>query len=68
MDTAALRAYRALVEAEGFAEWFARVSPLREIGAMRIGSRPARRGIAPTTGLDRSFAGFDADRASGLGG
>jgi phosphoenolpyruvate carboxylase len=52
MDAAALRAYRALVGAEGFAEWFARVSPLAEIGAMRIGSRPARRGIATGGGLD----------------
>jgi phosphoenolpyruvate carboxylase len=46
MDAGALRAYRALVEAEGFAEWFARISPLEEIGAMRIGSRPSRRGVA----------------------
>ena len=52
MDAGALRAYRALVETEGFAEWFARISPLAEIGAMRIGSRPARRGVAPAAGLD----------------
>ncbi len=52
MDAGALRAYRALVETEGFAEWFARISPLEEIGAMRIGSRPARRGVAPAAGLD----------------
>jgi phosphoenolpyruvate carboxylase len=52
MDAAALRTYRALVEADGFAEWFARISPLDEIGAMRIGSRPARRGVAATAGLD----------------
>jgi phosphoenolpyruvate carboxylase len=52
MDAGALRAYRALVETEGFAEWFARISPLGEIGAMRIGSRPARRGVAPAAGLD----------------
>jgi phosphoenolpyruvate carboxylase len=52
MDAGALRAYRALVEADGFAGWFARVSPLEEIGAMRIGSRPARRGVAAVTGLD----------------
>jgi phosphoenolpyruvate carboxylase len=52
MDAGALRAYRALVEAEGFAEWFARISPLAEIGAMRIGSRPARRGIAAGAGLE----------------
>lgn len=35
--------YRSLVEAEGFAEWFAQVSPLEEIGRLRLGSRPARR-------------------------
>jgi phosphoenolpyruvate carboxylase len=52
IDAGALRAYRALVEADGFAEWFARISPLAEIGAMRIGSRPARRGVAATAGLD----------------
>jgi len=52
MDAAALRAYRSLVGAEGFAEWFARISPLGEIGALRIGSRPARRGVAPAAGLD----------------
>ena len=52
MDAGALRAYRTLVETEGFAEWFARISPLEEIGAMRIGSRPARRGVAAAAGLD----------------
>jgi phosphoenolpyruvate carboxylase len=52
MDAGALRAYRALVEADGFAEWFARISPLEELGAMRIGSRPARRGVAQAAGLD----------------
>jgi phosphoenolpyruvate carboxylase len=44
IDDAAKRAFRTLVEANGFAEWFARVSPLDEIGGLRIGSRPARRG------------------------
>jgi phosphoenolpyruvate carboxylase len=52
MDAGALRAYRALIEADGFAEWFARISPLEELGAMRIGSRPARRGVARAAGLD----------------
>ncbi len=52
MDAGALRAYRSLVEADGFAEWFAQISPLAEIGAMRLGSRPARRGVAPAAGLD----------------
>ncbi len=49
IGAAALRAYRNLVEAPGFAAWFARISPLREIDDLRIGSRPARRGAA--TGL-----------------
>ena len=36
-------AYRELVEADGFADWFAAISPLEELGSLRIGSRPARR-------------------------
>ena len=44
IDAAAKGSFRALVEADGFAEWFATVSPLEEIGGLRIGSRPARRG------------------------
>jgi phosphoenolpyruvate carboxylase len=52
IDDAALRAYRSLVETDGFAEWFARISPVEEFGAMRIGSRPARRGVAPAGALD----------------
>jgi phosphoenolpyruvate carboxylase len=52
IDAGALRAFRALVETEGFAEWFARISPLEEISGMRIGSRPARRQAAATAGLD----------------
>ncbi len=46
IGAAALRAYRELIEADGFAAWFARISPLQEIGGLRIGSRPARRGTA----------------------
>src|SRR5262252_398039 len=37
-------AYRRLVEAGGFAAWFALVSPIEELSSLRIGSRPARRG------------------------
>ena len=44
IDVAAKSAFRDLVEADGFAEWFATVSPLEEIGGLRIGSRPSRRG------------------------
>jgi phosphoenolpyruvate carboxylase len=47
IDEAARAAFRGLVEAEGFADWFARISPLGEIGGLRIGSRPAKRGLAP---------------------
>jgi phosphoenolpyruvate carboxylase len=43
IGVAAQRAYRSLVDADGFAEWFAEVSPLGEISQLRIGSRPARR-------------------------
>jgi phosphoenolpyruvate carboxylase len=47
IDKAACAAFRGLVESEGFAEWFARISPLGEIGGLRIGSRPAKRGLVP---------------------
>jgi phosphoenolpyruvate carboxylase len=43
VDKAARSAYRALVEAEGFAEWFGQVSPIEELSRLRIASRPARR-------------------------
>jgi phosphoenolpyruvate carboxylase len=53
LDAGALRTYRALVETQGFAEWFARISPLPEISGMRLGSRPARRqATASAAGLD----------------
>ena len=53
IDQAACAAFRGLVEADGFAEWFARISPLGEIGDLRIGSRPAKRGLsAPTQSMD----------------
>jgi phosphoenolpyruvate carboxylase len=51
IGAAALRAYRELVDSPGFAEWFARISPLEEISGLRIGSRPARRGTG-VVGLD----------------
>ena len=46
IDKAACAAFRGLVEADGFADWFARISPLGEIGGLRIGSRPAKRGLS----------------------
>ncbi len=45
IDQAACSAFRRLVEADGFPDWFARISPLGEIGGLRIGSRPAKRGL-----------------------
>lgn len=50
LDEAAKAAYHRLVQAEGFAEWFGRVTPLEELGQLPIGSRPARRG-ATMSGL-----------------
>jgi phosphoenolpyruvate carboxylase len=50
IDQAACAAFRRLVEADGFADWFARISPLGEIGGLRIGSRPAKRGLANGAG------------------
>jgi phosphoenolpyruvate carboxylase len=44
MEEASRTAYRALVETDGFAEFFAHVSPLEELSDLSLGSRPARRG------------------------
>jgi phosphoenolpyruvate carboxylase len=56
IDASARAAFRALVGRDGFAEWFGRVSPLAEIGGLRIGSRPAKRGLgagqAPAADLE----------------
>ncbi|RAY12156.1 phosphoenolpyruvate carboxylase [Actinomadura craniellae] len=46
ISDAARAAFTALIETEGFAGWFARVSPLEEISELRIGSRPSRRTAA----------------------
>ncbi|TDD37309.1 phosphoenolpyruvate carboxylase [Actinomadura sp. KC06] len=46
ISEAARAAFRSLIETDGFAAWFARVSPLEEIAELRIGSRPARRKAA----------------------
>jgi phosphoenolpyruvate carboxylase len=40
---ASREAYRALVETDGFADFFARVSPLEELSDLALGSRPSRR-------------------------
>ncbi|GHC76909.1 phosphoenolpyruvate carboxylase [Nocardiopsis terrae] len=43
---AAQKAYLDLIGTEEFAVWFSQVSPLEELGELRLGSRPARRGAA----------------------
>jgi phosphoenolpyruvate carboxylase len=43
IDEPARAAYRGLIESDGFEQWFSRVSPIDELGRMRLGSRPARR-------------------------
>jgi phosphoenolpyruvate carboxylase len=43
IDRPSRDAYRALVEAPGFEKWFLDVSPIDELGRLRIASRPSRR-------------------------
>jgi phosphoenolpyruvate carboxylase len=43
LGDAARAAYRSLVDSDGFAAYFERVSPIEELSALQIGSRPARR-------------------------
>ena len=43
IEKPARAAYRGLVESDGFEHWFSRVSPIDELGRLRLGSRPARR-------------------------
>src|SRR6185437_7328075 len=67
IDAAACAAFRRLVEADGFAGWFARISPLGEIGGLRIGSRPAKRGLRPPGSTPVPASGGDPVPASGGG-
>lgn len=46
MDAASRERFYALVKADGFAPWFATVTPMEEIGLLALGSRPARRGLS----------------------
>ena len=43
IDAPSRSAYRRLVEAPGFERWFGQVSPVEELGRLRIASRPQRR-------------------------
>jgi phosphoenolpyruvate carboxylase len=51
MEEASRTAYRALVETEGFADFFAHVSPLEELSELALGSRPSRRPGGQGNGL-----------------
>jgi phosphoenolpyruvate carboxylase len=46
LDAASRERFFSLVKADGFAPWFARVTPLEEVGMLALGSRPARRGLS----------------------
>ena len=67
IDAAACAAFRRLVEADGFADWFARISPLGEIGGLRIGSRPAKRGLRPANSAPGTASSGGPVPASGGG-
>jgi phosphoenolpyruvate carboxylase len=68
IDQAACAAFRRLVEADGFADWFARISPLGEIGGLRIGSRPAKRGLRPAGSAPAPASGGSVPGAASGGG
>lgn len=46
METASRARFFDLVKADGFAPWFATVTPMEEVGLLALGSRPARRGLS----------------------
>ncbi|MCL1899316.1 MAG: phosphoenolpyruvate carboxylase [Promicromonosporaceae bacterium] len=46
LDASSRRRFLSLVQADGFAAWFASVTPLEEIGMLNVGSRPAKRGLS----------------------
>ncbi|SEB37903.1 Phosphoenolpyruvate carboxylase, type 1 [Paramicrobacterium humi] len=46
MDDSSRERFYELVHADGFAPWFAQVTPQEEIGLLPLGSRPARRGLS----------------------
>ncbi|WP_167131208.1 phosphoenolpyruvate carboxylase [Paramicrobacterium chengjingii] len=46
MDAASRERFYELIHADGFAPWFAEVTPQEEVGLLPLGSRPARRGLS----------------------
>ncbi|WP_236683412.1 phosphoenolpyruvate carboxylase [Demequina sediminicola] len=46
LDATSRARFHELVQAEGFPQWFAQVTPLEELGLLPIGSRPAKRGLS----------------------
>jgi phosphoenolpyruvate carboxylase len=46
MDETSRARFFELVKADGFAQWFAQVTPMEEVGLLALGSRPARRGLS----------------------
>ncbi|GAA4188652.1 phosphoenolpyruvate carboxylase [Gryllotalpicola kribbensis] len=46
LDEASRARFFELVKADGFAQWFGRVTPQEEVGLLALGSRPARRGLS----------------------
>lgn len=46
LDAASRARFFELVKADGFAPWFAQVTPMEEVGLLALGSRPARRGLS----------------------
>jgi phosphoenolpyruvate carboxylase len=46
MDEVSRARFFELVRGDGFAAWFATVTPMEELGLLALGSRPARRGLS----------------------
>ena len=46
LDEVSRERFFQLIHADGFAPWFAQVTPQEEVGLLPLGSRPARRGLS----------------------